>query len=89
MSGEGGGAKRNPGMFMVWNARQALAPTEFAFAQRDEGFNGKALANHSRIGRRKMNVFTAGLETGHQPYFFEKGHAPTSEEAAIPDDFLW
>ena len=88
MSGESGGADRNPGIFMMRDSSQALVPAEFPFTQRDEGFDGKALADHSGVGRREMNVFAAGLKAGHHPCLFEKGNAPAGKEAAISQNFL-
>lgn len=89
MSGKSGGAESNPRMFMMRNAGEALIPKEFSFSQRDESFNGKTQTNIARIGLGEMNIFSTRLKAGDDADFFKATHAPTSEEAAIPENLFW
>ena len=68
------------------NASQAFVPTEFPFAQGDDGFNGKALADHADLGLGEMNIFAPGLKAREDADFLKEADAPTSEEAAIAEN---
>ena len=88
MNGQSGGAERDPRVFVLGNSSPAFVPAEFTFTERDGGFDGKALANHTGLGWGEMNVVAAGLKAGDEADLFEERGAPTSEEAAVAEDFL-
>lgn len=72
---------------MVRDSRAASVPTEFTFTERDGGFNRKALTNHTGLGWGEANVFPSGLKAGDDSDPLEEGGAPTSEEAAVAENF--